>query len=664
MNPPGRAPRPPAERHYRWEWMLRSNPEALWPFVADTNRFNWDAGVPQVELVVGAPLPNARRRLRLFRLGVPVEWDEEPFEWVWPSRFGVVRRYAKGPVAELRVRATLEPGPSGGTRLGYEVWARPRNLLGRAAIPIDIGWRAARRFEATVRRYDAEALARTPTTRVPAAVPPRGAGPVLAHGGAARIAAAAESLRRGGCPADLVARLVQTIERADDLTLVRLRPYVLADHWGAPRRAVLELCLLATRAGLLDLSWDLLCPLCRGAKASHSQLAEVDPEVHCDTCQIDFRADFDRLVELTFRPSPAVRRVVARAFCVGGPGVTPHVVLQQLLAPGTTRAVAARLEPGRYRARALGQPGAQFLRVEAGGDGAATGATAPTLRVSDGGWPEGELAVGPRPTLQLANATSTEALVLLERLQWTDEAATAAEVTALQRFRDLFASDVLRPGEQIAVGSLAFLFTDLRGSTRLYREVGDASAFGRVMSHFDVLREAVTREGGAIVKTMGDAIMAAFPRPAAALRAALAAQQALGPPTGGVPSAAPPVPLDSTARARATRASGGLALRLRAGVHVGPCIAVTQNGRLDYFGSVVNVAARLEGLSQGGDVVLSAEARADPEVSDWLDRADSTLVAEPFEDTLKGFDTERFTLWRVAPSAREGGLAERARGTS
>jgi class 3 adenylate cyclase len=107
-----------------------------------------------------------------------------------------------------------------------------------------------------------------------------------------------------------------------------------------------------------------------------------------------------------------------------------------------------------------------------------------------------------------------------------------------------------------------------------------------------------------------------------------------------------------------------MALRLRAGVHVGPCIAVTQNGRLDYFGSVVNVAARLEGLSQGGDVVLSAEARADPEVSDWLDRADATLVAEPFEDTLKGFDTERFTLWRVTPSARDGGQAERARGTS
>src|SRR5207302_6002657 len=65
---------------YRFELDLESSPEQLWPLVSDTNRFNRDAGVPAVERRgVGR---NARRRLRLARYGVPIEWEEEPFEWV------------------------------------------------------------------------------------------------------------------------------------------------------------------------------------------------------------------------------------------------------------------------------------------------------------------------------------------------------------------------------------------------------------------------------------------------------------------------------------------------------------------------------------------------------------------------------------------------------
>ncbi len=194
-------------------------------------------------------------------------------------------------------------------------------------------------------------------------------------------------------------------------------------------------------------------------------------------------------------------------------------------------------------------------------------------------------------------------------------------------FRDLFANEALRPGERISVGSLALLFTDLRGSSRLYREIGDAPAFGRVMDHFDILRRAVSKEDGAIVKTMGDAIMAVFRRPASALRAILQAQREL---------ASPP--------------EGRLPLTLKAGLHYGPCIAVTQNDRLDYFGSAVNMASRLEGLSQGGDVVVSGSVHADPEVNELL--APGGFIIESFESPLKGFDEERFTLWRVRQPTR------------
>src|SRR6266704_5614738 len=97
------------EFHYRWEFDLKSSPEQLWPLVADTNRFNRDTGVPSVEMVNLQAGRNARRRLRLSAFGIPVEWEEQPFEWVRPHRFGVRRRYTSGPIAELRVTAELVP---------------------------------------------------------------------------------------------------------------------------------------------------------------------------------------------------------------------------------------------------------------------------------------------------------------------------------------------------------------------------------------------------------------------------------------------------------------------------------------------------------------------------------------------------------------------------
>ena len=91
----------------------------------------------------------------------------------------------------------------------------------------------------------------------------------------------------------------------------------------------------------------------------------------------------------------------------------------------------------------------------------------------------------------MVNADATGHLAIVEHLAWSDQATTAAEVTSLQLFRDLFSREVLRPGEQISVGSMTVVFTDLKNSTQLYQEIGDAPAFGRVLTHFEILKAAV-----------------------------------------------------------------------------------------------------------------------------------------------------------------------------
>jgi class 3 adenylate cyclase len=607
------------EFHYRWEFDLHSSPEQLWPMIADTNRFNRDTGVPAVE-AIGDADKNARRRLRLTSFGIPIEWEEQPFEWVRPQRFGVVRRYSKGPVEELRVLAQLAPvaeaeteehGPRTGTKLVYEVWAKPKNILGLIAIPVQIGIISARNFARTFRHYDA--IVRDNQR------PSVSASDVeFAPGGRARLIGLGEKLMAEGTNEELVALLIDFIENADEFALSRIRPYQLADQWQQPRRDVLCLCFQATRAGILDLQWNLICPMCRGGGAADS-LNELRADVHCAGCNIDFKANFEQSVELTFRPNPSIREVDEESFCLGGPQVTPHIAAQQLLPAGARRSIKIQLEEGRYRLRTMNDDGWQHLRVS---EQATCGAV---LRASSEGWPDAELEIGKCSDLEFENATADERLFILERTQWSDDAATAAEVTALQSFRDLFASEALRPGEQISVGTLTVLFTDLKGSTQLYREIGDATAFGHVMNHFDVLKEVIAQEDGAIVKTIGDAVMAVFRRPASAMRAMLHAQQRLATPSGG-----------------------GMPLTLKAGLHIGPCIAVTLNDRLDYFGSTVNLAARLEAQSTGGDVVISRAVYSDPDVRELLSDSSLNLTMTRFEIPLKGFDEEQFELWRVA----------------
>jgi class 3 adenylate cyclase len=607
--------------HYRWEYDLQASPEELWPLVADTNRFNADAGVPEVEALGSS---GNVRRLRLTKFGIPVEWEEQPFEWIRPFRFGVVRRYTKGPVSEMRVEAELHERPEGGTKLIYQVWAQPRNLLGRAAIPIQVGLLSKKSFGEIFRRYDKGIKEGKPPLYLPAPAK-------FAQGGEARLKALSERLITQGAQPEIVKLLAAMIEQADDLTLSRIRSHSLADYWNLPRRDVLEICLWATRVGLLDLQWEMICPHCRGAAQTSPSLTGIQAEVYCESCGVDFSVNFDRAVELTFRPNPSVRIVEGLQFCVGGPQVTPHIVIQQSLAPGATREFSLPLEAGRYRLRSSELTGGQYLQASIDGSKEAT------LKASAEGWTDEELCLATRPKLLFENATDKDQLFVLERMAWSDQAATAAEVTALQVFRDLFSNEALRPGEQISVGTLTVLFTDLRGSTQLYREIGDAPAFGCVMNHFDVLRAAIAEEDGAMVKTIGDAVMAVFRRPAGALRAFLTAQQAL---------ASPP--------------EGKRPLLLKVGIHTGPCIAVTLNGRLDYFGCTVNMAARLEGLSSGGDVVISSAVHADPEVAEMIYGAEAELTASRFEVMLKGFDEEQFELWRVRPAPCVAAEDERA----
>lgn len=622
------------EQHFRWSWELAAPPEALWPLVSNTDRFNRDCGYPPLTVVPPAeaaatssraPMPDPvtnSRRLRAQAMGMTIEWDEYAFEWLKPARFSVERIFHRGPVATLVMTCDLSPGAGGGTTLVYQLWITPANLLGRLLVPWSFGRRARDATERVFRSYDTYALRGLRSSQL--AQRPR-----LADGGATRLASIGQALIAAAAqPVSLVTRLQDFIANADDLALTRIRPYLMADQWGVDRRATLHLFLHATRAGLLDFSWDLVCPHCRGAKARTATLATVQAQAHCDSCHVDFTVNFDQSVELTFSPNASMRSVARIDYCIGGPQITPHIVAQQRLPAAGRRRLPLQLTAGRYRVRSPRLAAQHAFRVAAG--------AAPTLRIDVGATSLGEPAVAPAGELTLVNNTGTAHLAVVEHLAWSDQATTAAEVTSLQLFRDLFSREVLRPGEKISVGTMTVVFTDLKNSTQLYKDIGDAPAFGRVLTHFEILKAAVAAENGGIVKSMGDAIMAVFPRPVGALRAMLHAQRWLAEPQHFA------FPADVTVPPSSLKP-----LELKAGIHCGPCLAINQNERLDYFGTTVNITARLCGLGTGADLVLSDAVRHDPEVAADLAAANTEFHATAEQARLRGLGDDAFEIWRV-----------------
>jgi class 3 adenylate cyclase len=581
-----------------WTWTFDLPPEKLWPVLADTNRFNEAMGLPPYVLEE-TPQPNGTilRRGSGKAAGFTLEWEEKPYEWIHGRYFRQARAFTKGPFRRFGPIFDLEPDGAG-SKVSYALEWEPLTVVGRL-----FGARLARQAGEIVGKRILEAVAFAKGERATFFdLPP----PELPAGARERATALAAEIDRSPYGNGLGSKLAELVLTGMATDLAQLKPKKLAEAFAVPTRVAVEACLAAVRCGLLTMKWDLLCTNCRGAKLSTTALSELPRGAHCPSCNIDYDRDFERNVELSFAPASTVRPLLGGGFCLSGPLATPHVAAQLLLAPGERRTVALDLPAGSYRLRTL-HPGT-FVDIEH------QGGAFPGLRVLAKGVEAGP--AGERGTVSFVNEAGFELAALIEDRSWTREALTAPEVISLQAFRDLFAEATLRPGDDAGVGQVALLFSDLRGSTALYERVGDSVAFNLVREHFALLASIVRDHNGAVVKTIGDAVMAAFGDPADAVTAALDMQARIA----------------------------GHELVLKLGIHAGPSVVVNLNDRLDYFGSTVNMAARLQGQSEGGDIVLSRAVADDPAVKTLI----AAVPAGQESVALKGF-ADPISFLRLRP---------------
>ena len=432
---------------------------------------------------------------------------------------------------------------------------------------------------------------------------------------------------RQSADADVVAAIEALVRDAPDRRLNRINALAFAATAGLDEERVITAFLHAARLGLFELSWNVLCPGCGGVLDAGTSLKKVrQSEYACALCAAGYEPTLDEMVEVTFTVTPRLRRIAAHSpqdlpvleYCrqiFWGSGIDlPDETFEKAI-EGTTLEIV-ELPPGNSTVLSLTLPAefvivfdpvthsAQFIDVQ----GEPTRERQSLAIVFDREHVNASTLVMRPGPLRLALDNRTNARVvpgvfiagqaMHDMLGKRRPFLTAKRLLSNQTFREIYRTSTLDIDQRLKITSLTFLFTDLKGSTDLYERVGDLVAFDIVKEHFRVLHEIIAAESGAVVKTIGDAVMATFVTPDRALAAALRIREAMR-------------------VLNEERQNEDLLLKI--GIHEGPCLAVTLNDRQDYFGQTVNIASRVQGLAVSRAILAPGSVVAHPQASELLE---------------------------------------------
>lgn len=582
---------------YQYEHHYDLPIDVVWKRLSDTNRLHEVQGIPTYTIEEKVLKDNSVMRYCKNRfLGLKNEWKERFGEWVAPYIIKHKRFYSLPNQGSVYVEIKLVPTETGCKHI-HTIRFKWTNFLGTVMCKLGI-----LKKESEKRNRAAIELATSEEVNQPTVNtwhPPKYSARINN-----RVKHIIKKINESTYGHHLGKKIADFVMYSLDIDVDQIRPLVLAKQWNISKQKIIEACLEATNVGLLGMRWDLICPECRIVKQRTLTLHDLPKGVHCSSCNIDFDSNFDQNVELTFFPAKWLREIESTIYCLTSAQLTPHILIQWRFKPDEKKPITIPLKPGKYRCRSLEiQKSIEFEITDLD--------NLPTIELREDGL---HILSASHNKITFINSTSETRHIILEYKQLEDIALTGQKVLAMKVFRDLCPEQLLKPGDDVSISDITIMFTDLKNSTAFYYEAGETKAFHIVREHYSFLSKWIYKNHGTIVKTIGDSVMAAFNEPMNAVKASLDIQKHI----------------EEFNQTNKTN------IELKIGLHKGNCIAVNLNQIMDYFGTAVNMAARLHALSKGRDIILSESLIQDSSVNKLLSQVemikDSELVkgiAEP-----------------------------------
>lgn len=399
------------------------------------------------------------------------------------------------------------------------------------------------------------------------------------------------------CPnRDVAHKIASFVLTAPEGSLSRINAFKMADAIGVDRMVLLEFLLEATTQGFFIMTWQILCPNCKQPTYKTSHLHDLDsPHNQCNMCNVTDNLTASKNVELVFSPAPLVRKIANKVFCATAPENQLHFASQHLLDPFEKKEFKIELPEGIYSFRLLEQ---NVIFQEHQDVIFNVRKDSQNFEYIFNKTDESELTLNTEFKVTVENVYPQLSKFNIIRLSSLDDAVTIDRASSIQAYRNYFSLDAIPKNIELGVKVSAFLFTDIKNSTQMYSELGDSSAFSLVSAHFDILQKTIKANNGAIVKTIGDAVMGVFIRPLDAIKSMVEIQYAF-------------IHLQKKEKSR---------IIVRMGAHSGASLLVRANHIVDYFGNAVNLTARISHESLGNDMTISESFYHDEEVLEFLNK--------------------------------------------
>jgi hypothetical protein len=567
---------------YFYNYNLDMAPHELWPLISDTSEVNRILGLEKMSFEERNGKLYAKGKLAFFQH----EWEEIPWEWEAPVEMKTSRIYSKGVIEYVRAHYILSDTGNNTTGLTIYLGWVPKNTAGYIILKTAKNV-IKKKFRKVISEFQSrhdrriifnvseglEKYAISNTSEV-------------YRTNEEKFNPIRDYLTDHGIEASLVYLLINYIINSTDDKLDRIKPKVLSETLGVELEKLISVLLHSCKCGLLNLSWDIVCPHCRGVREKHPHLWSIESKATCEVCDIDFSTGGMNIIEVTFSVNPGIRKVEKVLYCSAEPAKKPHILLQKNLYRGGTYTFTIPELEKRLRFRTKGKKSYGILDVET------------KARKNNFYWDDLNSSVvlkcSPGSTVFINNTEKEVEQYIIEVSDDDQYALRPADLFNFNEFREIFSDETLAYGISIDIGMQNILFIDIVGSTEYYKNVGDTEAFKTIRKYFVKVNEIAKKYNGVIVKTIGDAVMLSFPDPLQALRCSIKLISAFDGSDVEVP------------------------LCTRISINRGSCLAVNLDTLIDYFGQTVNVASKLQTFTDSGEISLTEEFTNEPSVSGYL----------------------------------------------